>query len=348
MKRKRTCRFTQSSVRLVLALSALISTAGCGGIFSGGTDKPSATVSIDPPTPAIRTGATVQFTAMVSHSTNASVTWSVNGIAGGTRPSAGSAQPDSIARRAKLPTPNPVTIEATSAADSKVSGSTEVTVQNPVPALTSVLPTSIPTGNFTLSVSGTKFISGAVVVWGDQFLTTKYVSATELRATGSESANGPVKVTVLNPDPGSASSRAITVQVGTASSQVTPQAAARFLEQSSWGPTPASISAVQAAGLERFLGNQFNIAASVYPAPAKEDGIDAEQELFFRYAVRGSDQLRQRVAFALSEIMVVSANKVNDPSAFVLWQNMFQKDAFGNFSTPTDGRHFKPDHGQLP
>src|SRR5205814_10574240 len=30
--------------------------------------------------------------------------------------------------------------------------------------------------------------------------------------------------------------------------------------------------------------------------------------------------------------MVTSAVKVNNPSAFVLWQNMFQRDAFGNFS----------------
>ena len=31
--------------------------------------------------------------------------------------------------------------------------------------------------------------------------------------------------------------------------------------------------------------------------------------------------------------MVASATKVNNPSAFVLWANMFQNDAFGNFAT---------------
>ncbi|HMH05953.1 MAG TPA: DUF1800 domain-containing protein, partial [Terriglobales bacterium] len=54
---------------------------------------------------------------------------------------------------------------------------------------------------------------------------------------------------------------------------------------------------------------------------------------FFTNALTGPDQLRQRVGFALSQIMVASAAKVNNPSAFVLWANMFQKDAFGNFST---------------
>jgi uncharacterized protein (DUF1800 family) len=39
------------------------------------------------------------------------------------------------------------------------------------------------------------------------------------------------------------------------------------------------------------------------------------------------------VAWGLSQIFVVSAEKINNPSAFVLWQNMMQNDAFGNFST---------------
>ena len=57
------------------------------------------------------------------------------------------------------------------------------------------------------------------------------------------------------------------------------------------------------------------------------------QKRFFSNALTGQDQLRQRVGFALSQIMVASAAKINNPSAFVLWSNMFQKDAFGNFST---------------
>jgi uncharacterized protein (DUF1800 family) len=57
------------------------------------------------------------------------------------------------------------------------------------------------------------------------------------------------------------------------------------------------------------------------------------QQHFFINALVGQDQLRQRVAFALSQIMVVSARKVTDPSAFVLWENMLQNDALGNYST---------------
>ena len=57
------------------------------------------------------------------------------------------------------------------------------------------------------------------------------------------------------------------------------------------------------------------------------------QKRFFVNALQGQDQLRQRVASALSEIFVISDNKVSDPNAFVLWMNMLQKDAFGNYAT---------------
>jgi uncharacterized protein (DUF1800 family) len=53
------------------------------------------------------------------------------------------------------------------------------------------------------------------------------------------------------------------------------------------------------------------------------------------------------VTWALAQIFVVSNQKIGDPSAFTLWMNMLQKDAFGNFSTllndvtlsPTMGRY---------
>jgi uncharacterized protein (DUF1800 family)/sugar lactone lactonase YvrE len=113
--------------------------------------------------------------------------------------------------------------------------------------------------------------------------------------------------------------------------QVSAQVAARFLEQSSWGPTPATIAQVQQIGLQAYLQQQFNAPVSTYPTPATGAGLTSVQQQFFVNAMQGQDQLRQRVSFALSEIMVVSAVKVANPSAFSLWMNMLQNDAFGNF-----------------
>ncbi len=85
--------------------------------------------------------------------------------------------------------------------------------------------------------------------------------------------------------------------------------------------------------MQAFLNEQFAAPVSTYPAPASTDDMTVVQKRFFTNALTGQDQLRQRVAWGLSQIMVASAVKVNNPSAFVLWQNMFQNDAFGNFST---------------
>jgi uncharacterized protein (DUF1800 family) len=109
--------------------------------------------------------------------------------------------------------------------------------------------------------------------------------------------------------------------------------AARFLEQSSWGPTAATISQVQQGDLPTYLQQQFSAPISTYVTPGPTDDLSFVQKQFFVHALQGQDQLRQRVAFALSEIIVVSAVKDKDPTAMSLWMNMMQNDAFGNFYT---------------
>jgi len=113
---------------------------------------------------------------------------------------------------------------------------------------------------------------------------------------------------------------------------VSAMVAARFLEQASWGPTPAAITQVQGAGLQGYLDQQFSAPMSTYATPGPDDDITFIQKQFFVNALQGQDQLRQRVSFALSEIIVVSATQINDPTAFSLWMNMLQNDAFGTFS----------------
>jgi uncharacterized protein (DUF1800 family) len=123
------------------------------------------------------------------------------------------------------------------------------------------------------------------------------------------------------------------LQVGLPPGQVNANSAARFLEQASWGPTPGLITQVQQSGIPAFLNQQFNAAKSAYPAPGPNDDMSFVQRRFFINALTGQDQLRQRVAFALSQIMVISANKIHDPSGMVQWHNMLLNDAFANYST---------------
>ena len=128
--------------------------------------------------------------------------------------------------------------------------------------------------------------------------------------------------------------------------------ATRFLEQSSFGPTSATVAEVQKLGIAGYPTQQFATPATgykgyvYYPSSPKE-GCPAPiapncyrdnytllpiQMQFFRNALTGSDQLRQRVAFALSQIIVVSGQTVSQPYGMAAYQNLLLNDAFGNFS----------------
>jgi uncharacterized protein (DUF1800 family) len=121
----------------------------------------------------------------------------------------------------------------------------------------------------------------------------------------------------------------------------------RFLEQSTFGPTSELIAHVQAIGFEAFLDEQFAAPMTDYPElefwpqkrPANCTGTCQRdhyslyplQRHFFLSALYGPDQLRQRVAFALGQILVVSAIDVRLPSWMRGYQQLLYRSAFGNF-----------------
>lgn len=134
---------------------------------------------------------------------------------------------------------------------------------------------------------------------------------------------------------------------------VTTADAARFLEQATWGPNEAAILELQQKGFAKFIDEQFSAPISSlgnYPlldssldigcppsasnhASCLRDNYSAFplQNKSFQNALNGKDQLRQRLAFALSQILVVSAKEVIQPYAMALYQEALAKQAFGNF-----------------
>jgi uncharacterized protein (DUF1800 family) len=109
-------------------------------------------------------------------------------------------------------------------------------------------------------------------------------------------------------------------------------AAIRFLEQASWGPAPSDIPHIRQVGFDRWLEEQLALPPSeLVDPPAGTKGLAALQQQFFLNAVEGEDQLRQRIAFALSEIWVVSGVKINLPEAMAPYLRLLAKDAFGNY-----------------
>ena len=125
----------------------------------------------------------------------------------------------------------------------------------------------------------------------------------------------------------------------------------RFLEQSTFGPTNEPIVHVQQVGFEAFLDEQFAAPMTDYPelpfwpqtrpatctnvAPSTCQRDNYSNYLlqlhFFSNALSGQDQLRQRVAFALGQILVTSAVDVPLPSWMRGYQQLLYSEAFGNF-----------------
>lgn len=108
-------------------------------------------------------------------------------------------------------------------------------------------------------------------------------------------------------------------------------AAFRFLRQATWGPRPGDIEQIRAVGRAQFLAEQFAAPPSVYPATLFDQPIEMAQEHFMHLALTGPDQLRQRTAWALHKIWVVSATEVNSAPAIVGYHQLLLDRAFGNY-----------------
>lgn len=117
--------------------------------------------------------------------------------------------------------------------------------------------------------------------------------------------------------------------------------AARLLMQASFGPSDAAIEAVIAAGgPQGWINAQLQLPTTRHLPmvknlfPDQPDEQSGRYQAFWNRAIRANDQLRQRVAFALSHIMVVSDKP--DPMAsngnmLAAYYDVLVTNALGNF-----------------
>jgi uncharacterized protein (DUF1800 family) len=211
-------------------------------------------------------------------------------------------------------------------------------ILNPIPTVASALATQSNTGStsYLLDVIGTGFVSGSKLQVSGTAVTTSFVSATELQATITlATGTTTVPVAVTNPDPGSTAPVTANAQVQTLKASLA--SAARLLDQATFGPTLTDIQHVQLVGIPAYLTEQFNTPTTALPdittpppAACVNTTVPCEQSEWWQTVLTGPDQLRQRVAFALSEIFVISTNSVN-ARAVTPYQNILANDAFGNF-----------------
>ncbi|WP_261922576.1 DUF1800 family protein [Shewanella sp. NFH-SH190041] len=120
--------------------------------------------------------------------------------------------------------------------------------------------------------------------------------------------------------------------------------AVKFLNRATFGASPAQITQVQQQGREAWFTEQIAQPASLLLPQVEKDTRNQEPGqftmasssfAFWHNAISAEDQLRQRMAFALSEILVVS-NATNDeladyPQAIASYQDILINHAFGNY-----------------
>lgn len=123
-------------------------------------------------------------------------------------------------------------------------------------------------------------------------------------------------------------------------------AAARFLAQTTFGASRAEISRTQQMGVNAWLDEQFAMPLGTSHVQwLKSKGHDNASLIFnssaFDYTVwraflSSPDQLRQRVIYALTQILVVSIDGVNSawkPFSVGNYLDVMGANAFGNFRT---------------
>ncbi|AYM77002.1 DUF1800 domain-containing protein [Janthinobacterium agaricidamnosum] len=131
----------------------------------------------------------------------------------------------------------------------------------------------------------------------------------------------------------------------------TRQQASRFLGRATFGPNIAAIDALAASDSNAWFQYQFSRPQSLHrkyldakfpPADTTASKALPQNfyESFWQQAVGGDDQLRQRTAFALSEIFVISTqNEAVWPHVrgVASYYDMLGQHAFGNFRTLLQG-----------
>jgi len=195
-----------------------------------------------------------------------------------------------------------------------------------------------PTGAYTWAIASSSGVSSSTIIndieQGLAYLQIETVnySAGEIagnffRTVGSQIAPTPV------PDPGFTDDSA------------TDAGAARFLNQATFGAAPADMAAVESEGYSAWISNQMSLPAT-HTLPivnwyASQADANVYQSAYFQDAwwnvsINAPDQLRQRVALALSEILVISdqnGSLAQASNGLAYYYDTLLDNAFGNFRT---------------
>ena len=135
----------------------------------------------------------------------------------------------------------------------------------------------------------------------------------------------------------------------------------RFLSQATFGATQSDLSTLVGTSVSDWLLQQFSEEPSDYLAAL--DGYQAQLPFlilnpwnrqattfaFWRHSITGDDQLRQRMVYALSQILVISnagGDALTDyPEAVAYHQSLLTEFGFGNYRNLLEAMTYSPGMG---
>ena len=221
-----------------------------------------------------------------------------------------------------------------------------------------------PTGRFLrLAVSDLDSDSDGVTDWEEEILGSNAVQGGSVQSGLFIDTNNDEVPDTFRAGDYLALAEAIGASGGNGAGQVSPKEAARLLNQATFGPILKEIHQVRALGVPGWINSQQQLRPTLHTpylrnALAQAQGTDpvAGQRVnvrevgtegrtrlldgtavmvpFARAAVLGEDQLRQRVAFALSQMLVVSRRDpmLSDrPLGLANYYDILVRHAFGNY-----------------
>ncbi|MEO5913745.1 MAG: DUF1800 family protein [Luteolibacter sp.] len=215
--------------------------------------------------------------------------------------------------------------------------------------------TALPSAFFSVETKDRDSDGDGVSDWDEVFVSSDPYQRDSVRS-GSLTINSEGDVTgTVSGDYASFAEGFKNALPGGPGGQASREQAARFLQQASFGPTMAELDRVQSLGFSGWIDDQIASQPATYQRPVIEAMLrdlrgprldlsynfnnqdingNNTASAFARAAIAGQDQLRQRVAFALSQILVTSKrdpNLADRPLAMTDYYDIFLRNSFGNY-----------------
>jgi uncharacterized protein (DUF1800 family) len=278
----------------------------------------------------------VALSATVNGSMQTAVTWSLTGW--GSLSSAHVYTPPAVYPA----NPHWAVVRVTLVSNPKIYLDYGMDILNPMPTIAALSPSIVPAGGTTaVTIIGTGFVPTTVAEVNSEAVPTTYVSPTSVVAqiNVNASATGELSLQVNTPNQSGGLSDSFPLAIATPVSLST---AGRILDQTTFGPTTSLVQHVQNEGVTAWLTEQFNTPQTVLPAipaviPAYCAGTvelaGCFESNWWQTVITGNDQLRQRVAFALSQLFVASTRDGISEQSATTYANMLAADAFTNWYT---------------